>query len=250
MRLKEGILRIRSFDRMGALITFLAILLLLPVSGPAQEMDDIISYAVENQLLTDPGVPAHLIDVQTNEGVVTLYGSVVNLLAKERAAKVAETVKGVRSVINEIIVKDVERSDDAIERDATRALFEDPATEAYEINVEVWNGKAILNGRVESREEKMLAEKVVRGIRGVADIENNIEIFYKATRADEEIQADVRRRLESDVWVDDQLIQVQVNDGNVVLTGIVGSAAEYKAARRDAWVNGTKSVNTSMLEIK
>ena len=107
-----------------------------------------------------------------------------------------------------------------------------------------------MSGRVESLQEKLLAEVVVRGIRGVTDIENNIEIFYKAVRADEEIEADVRRRLESDVWVDDKLIQVEVNDGNVVLTGLVGSAAEYRAARRDAWVNGTESVNTDMLEIK
>jgi osmotically-inducible protein OsmY len=250
MRFAYLIRKIKNYVEPGTLAIFLSIFLILPVSGRAQEMDDTkVSYAVENQLIADEGVPAHLINVQAKDGIVSLSGNVNNLMAKERAGKVAETVKGVKAVINKIYVREIDRSDEAIANDATMALFEDPATEAYEVDVIVRDGKAILSGRVQSRQEKMLAEQVVRGVRGIREIENNIEIFYKATRADEEIKADVRRRLESDVWVDDQLIQIEVNNGNVILTGMVGSAAEHEAARRDAWVTGTKSVNTSMLEI-
>jgi hypothetical protein len=55
-----------------------------------------ITLAVETALVNESGVPAHLIDVNTRDGVVTLSGWVDNLLAKERAGEIAESIKGVR----------------------------------------------------------------------------------------------------------------------------------------------------------
>jgi osmotically-inducible protein OsmY len=40
--------------------------------------------------------------VNTRDGIVTLSGWVDNLLAKERAGQIAESVKGVRAVVNRI----------------------------------------------------------------------------------------------------------------------------------------------------
>jgi osmotically-inducible protein OsmY len=45
------------------------------------------------------------------------------------------------------------------------------------------------------------------------------------------------------------LIDVSVADGNVKLNGTVGSAAEKRRARTDAWVGGVKSVDDSELEV-
>ena len=64
-----------------------------------------VSDAVENELFMDQAVPAHQLVVSTTEGIVTLRGAVENILAKERAAKIAMTVKGVRAVVNQIEVK-------------------------------------------------------------------------------------------------------------------------------------------------
>ena len=84
---------------------FLSIVFLAFSAADAATVKDIdITLAVDRQLQNDDGVPAHLIDVQTNDGVVTLRGPVESLLARERAAEVAATVKGVRSIINLIEV--------------------------------------------------------------------------------------------------------------------------------------------------
>ena len=75
------------------------------LAAEAKDIKDIdITLAVDRQLQIDEGVPAHLIDVRTKDGIVTLSGPVENLLARERAAEIAATVKGVRSVINLIDV--------------------------------------------------------------------------------------------------------------------------------------------------
>jgi osmotically-inducible protein OsmY len=61
--------------------------------------DTTISDAVEDELLVDKAVPLQKIDVTTIDGIVTLEGQVRNALAKERAANIAETVKGVCAVV-------------------------------------------------------------------------------------------------------------------------------------------------------
>ena len=71
----------------------------------ASETDDIkdidITLAVDRQLQIDEGLPAHQVDVQTRDGIVTLSGSVENLLASEsyygsfqRSIRLPAEVKG------------------------------------------------------------------------------------------------------------------------------------------------------------
>lgn len=64
----------------------------IPASAAPPSKDRAITLAIEDKLLTDPGVPAHLIDVESGEGIVTLSGSVDTGLAKERATKAAGTL--------------------------------------------------------------------------------------------------------------------------------------------------------------
>ena len=58
--------------------------------------DSGITAAVEAGLGFRKGVFPSDVDVSTSEGIVTLSGSVNNLLAKERAVKMAESIRGVR----------------------------------------------------------------------------------------------------------------------------------------------------------
>jgi osmotically-inducible protein OsmY len=242
------------------LIMPLAIILLLWVFGTqhswAQETekkeiaDAKIMLALETELQLSEAVPSHLIDVFANEGIVTLSGSVSNVLAKERATELAETIKGVSAVVNNIEVNTILRPDEELKQDIINALLYDPATDSYEITPEVNQGAVTLEGTVESWQEKKLAGDVTRSVRGVMEVKNNIQIDYPERRADNEIEADIKRRLKNDVWVDEALINVNSEGGDVTLTGTVGSAAERRWAAYDAWVMGTESVDTSGLEIK
>jgi len=209
-----------------------------------------VTAAVETNLRTDPAVSANLVDVATDTGIVTLLGRVPNLLSKERAVRIAESVKGVRAVVDTLQVMPRLRSDQQIRRDIEDALLADPAADSYEISVMVANGIATLTGTVASRAEKQLAGRVAKTVIGIKELKNEIRVNYTAERSDAEIKRDIEGRLKWDVYVDDILIDVSVTDGKVVLSGIVGSAAEKTQAIQDVWVAGVRSVYATGLEVE
>jgi hyperosmotically inducible periplasmic protein len=67
--------------------------------------DAAITATVKTKLATVKGVIANDINVDTNEGVVTLKGSVPTAAQKTRAAEVARATTGVKSVVNELTVQ-------------------------------------------------------------------------------------------------------------------------------------------------
>jgi len=213
--------------------------------------DPEITSAIEIEYWEDESVASNQIDVETNEGIVILSGSVSNILAKERAEKIAEAVVGVRSVINRIEVKPRgDRTDRELRSAIIRALIADPVTESYEIQTKVGNGVVTLTGTVDSWQEKQLCETVIKSVKGVIDIKNQIKVDYEVDRFDSEIKQEVIKRLTNDVRVDDALIDVDVKNGKVTLSGIVGSAQEKSQARVDAWVGGVSSINTEDLKVQ
>lgn len=223
----------------------------LRVETPEQDLrDKDITDAVQNDLLMSPSVPSHLIDVQTENGIVILSGSVDSLLAEDRAITIAESIKGVRSVVDKIEVVPVYREDQEIQRDLERAFILDPVAEKYEIDVQVSGGTAYLRGTVDSWAEKRLAAQVAKGVKGIKNIANEIEVEYAVSRPDTEIKADIERQLKIDPYVDHEFIDVRVTEGMVQLSGTVGSAAEKRRATYKSWVAGATTVDDSGLEIE
>jgi osmotically-inducible protein OsmY len=243
--------RITSLKRILIFMAIISIFIPSPVlAGEVREIKDIdITLAAETQLENDDGVPAHLIDVRTRDGIVTLTGSVENLLARERATDIVATIKGVRSVINLIDVLWIVRTDDQIRADVELALMDDPATDLFEIDVGVRNGTVILNGKVDSWQEKQLCILTAKGVIGVKKVKSDIKVSQKFKRPDDEIKTEIERRMVYDVWIDGALINVKVQRGCVSLSGAVGSLAEKTRAFRNAWVAGVISVEDKDLRI-
>lgn len=226
--------------------------LLMPVSASRGEdiTDRDITGAVETELIFDEVVASHLIDVETIDGVVTLSGTVSNVMSRERAVMIAESVKGVRAVVNEIGVAPIKRTDPVIGDDVRTALVTDPVTESWEIDVIVNDAKVTLTGMVDTWAEKRFAERVAQTVKGVKEIENNISVSYDTTRPDSEILTEVEAALEWDPYVDDHLIDIAVDNGEVTMSGTVGSAAEKTRAKSGAWLAGASSVDAGELEVE
>ncbi len=242
--------RIRS---LFAVLALAGCLLWAAPSAAAEAVDlgdEGITMAVENELFYDKAVDQDRIDVVTVDGIVTLSGTTRNILAKERAARLAETVRGVRSVVNRIeVAPPVVRDDVEVLRDIETALLMDPAAESYEVIPAVQDGSVTLTGSVQSWQEKRLAGRVARGVRGVTEVRNEITVEYEMDRPDGEILTEVQGALRWDAYVDHALIDVTVDNGQVVLAGTVGSAAEKRRAEADAWVVGTTQVDATGLEV-
>lgn len=94
--------------------------------------------AIEERLAQDHLVQENLIEDVSEKGIATLLGEVDNLLAKERATALTGTIKGVPSVINQLLVNPSHSDVDQDITDQVRsAILENPATELYDMKVNV-----------------------------------------------------------------------------------------------------------------
>jgi osmotically-inducible protein OsmY len=228
----------------------LALLPLQAASTKREITDSGITAAVEGGLAFEKGVFPNDVDVSTSQGIVTLSGSVNNLLAKERAVKMAESIRGVRGVIDRTTVTPVSRSDADTRKDIQAALRLDPATESYRVAVSVQNAVATLTGSVGSYTEKELVARIAKGVKGIREVRNEVAINYLSKRTDSQIAADIKSRLQWDIWVNGDMTIVEVSGGKATLTGIVGSAIAKSRASDDAWVNGVLSVDASGMRVE
>jgi len=231
---------------------FIGLISMPPVSAQSEKniTDKDISLAIDRELIFDESVNSQLIDVTTNDGIVTLSGMVDNILEKERAVRIAETIKGVRSVINRLAVTAINIPDEQIQQNVQIALINDTATDSWEIDASVKNGIVTLKGKVDSWAEKKLAAQVAKGVKGVRDLKNDIKINYQSDRSDYEIKMDIKNQLKSSIWIDDALVDVNVKNGKVKLSGVVGSAAEKRRVFSKSWVAGVRMVDDSDLDVK
>jgi osmotically-inducible protein OsmY len=231
-------------------------MLVVPAAAQESELrsdigDHDIEIAIQNEMFIDEGVASHRIDIEVQQGIVTLSGGVDNVLARQRAREIAMATKGVRSVVNTIEVTPKGRPAKELRQDIERALMIDPTTESYEVDVSVNDdGIVTLSGSVDSWAEQELCLDVARGVRGVRQVKDDIRIAAVSDRSDPEIRNDVIGRLRNDARLDHGLIDVTVNDAQVSLSGSVGSAAERQRALSDAWVAGAKGVDVSALDVR
>ncbi|MEX1309099.1 MAG: BON domain-containing protein [Candidatus Sulfomarinibacteraceae bacterium] len=245
----------RTFESATRACSALLVLLVLSHPGSAfgatDEVTDLgISDAVEDRLLSDPAVPLNRIGVSVENGVVELDGTVTNVTAKQRAVELATVIRGVRSIIDRIRVVPVwDVSDEELEADVREALFRDPATEEWEVEINVADASVDLTGVVDSWSEKRLAERIAGSVRGVREVDNGIAVEIVENRGDSELEMEIEAMLRWDAYLSRSVIRTRVEDGAAVLTGSVCSLGQRVLAANNAWVAGVRSVDVSGLEI-
>ena len=69
------------------------------------------------------------------------------------------------------------RPDAQIRRDVVAALQSDP-TESYKITPSVEDGEVTLSGTVNSFQERELTKLVAKGVRGVKEVDDQIDVDY------------------------------------------------------------------------
>ncbi|REK17579.1 MAG: BON domain-containing protein [Planctomycetota bacterium] len=211
--------------------------------------DNDILEAVEEDLRTDNAVPEHQIYVEVRGGIVTLSGTSNTLLGKRRAQRLIESLRGVRGVVNRVTVPRTNRTDGEILSDVKDVLRDDQVADLAELKLELQDGVATLSGVVDSFAERELTDHAVAGVRGVVDIDNRITVNQTQSRSDAEILPEIERRLASSPWLTSDSINVNVENGSVTLTGVVGSVQEKSLARVLSWVTGVRTVDNRQLEV-
>jgi len=89
-------------------VALVLILLLVGVTAAAAQQaasDDEIYDLVRRRLAGDPDVKGGAFDITVQNGVVTLKGVVRSEKGKKKADRLTRKVKGVKDVINQLVVK-------------------------------------------------------------------------------------------------------------------------------------------------
>ncbi|MBX3024147.1 BON domain-containing protein [bacterium] len=140
-----------------------------------------ITSAAKVRLMANSQTPASDINVDTDEGRVTLFGSVPTAAAKRAAEAEVREVSGVRSVKNELTIvparaeKAVAASDADIRTRVENRLEKDAAI-GHDIDVEVSNGTVRLTGTVGSQSERLQALTIARATDGVRSVVDSLRV--------------------------------------------------------------------------
>lgn len=251
------ILRFIGFMKARIIQTFAVVLFFLPF-GPIPDVgvgedlvnDKTIALAIENRMLRSDEVRSHSVRAMADKGIVKLTGKVDNLFASRQAVRIAAEVRGVKSVINQIVVETPSTPDDLLAERVVANLKTSGPVDSGAIKVTAKGGTATLSGVVESLAEKQLAEHSATMVKGVTAIENELEVASSETRTDQELQEEISSLIDHSAILDESKIEISVVDGIAELEGVVASLAQKRKAVELASIRGAAGVSDGALRVE
>ncbi len=146
----------------------------------ADTRDDVaIDVGVDFELGVDQLLQVLDIKPAVKAGIVTLTGTVHTLYEKTHAAEVVARVKGVRGVVNKLVMDgDTNQSNTVLEKMVRDRLLQNAITSpaVFRLQVKVNNGIAMLIGRVDTWAQRAEAERVTLGTEGIWRIDNRLQV--------------------------------------------------------------------------
>lgn len=153
-----------------------------PGSTMQMASDAWITSAIKMRLMANGDTPALDINVDTQNGAVTLFGIVPSQVSKAAAEAEAKKVDGVRTVRNDLQVvaesaqEKVEVKDEELTVKVNDAIDKRDALEKADIDVEVKNGVVRLTGTVPNQTLRLVAATTARSIKGVRSVHDELKI--------------------------------------------------------------------------
>jgi len=153
-----------------------------PADLKSSASDMWITTEAKMRLLARSETPGFDINVDTDRGVVTLFGSVDSAMTKRKAEAVVREVGGVVNVVNDLQVvapgaeNRVARSDEQILESIQERIDARSALDDSDIDVEVSAGVARLKGDVKSRGDQVTALTVARSTEGVKRVIDDLRL--------------------------------------------------------------------------
>ena len=247
----------KTIYRLGVMMFAVVALLMLSMPVQASKMDNSIESSAKKSYVFQTYLKADDIKVKSEDGVVSLTGTVSEESHKSLAQETVADIPGVKSVNNMLEVKGespAEMSDAWITAKVkTIFLFHRNVSAMTEVDTKA--GIVTLQGKAANEAQKDLTTEYAKDIEGVKGV-NNVMTVTKTPKTkrtagekidDASITAQVKMTLLYHRSTSAINTKVVTRKGVVTLSGKAGSAAEVKLATKFANdVNGVKSVKNRM----
>jgi osmotically-inducible protein OsmY len=199
---------------------------------------------VLEQLDCDPQVNSSHIGVIARNGLVTLTGHVPTLAEKVAAETSAGMVRGVRAVVDQLVVEPRQQaltSDEVIADRASARLATNSAVPAGRLHVSVSDGIVTVRGRVDWQFQRDAARDDLHRLDGIRRVVDEVEV---ASPIGETIASDIVQKALGRVAPPHcQTVTVSCDGTVVTLSGTIPSWYERSAAEQAAWtVPGVSAV--------
>lgn len=233
-------------------------LLVFSVSAQAANVDERIESSAKQSYVFKTYLQGDDIKIRSNEGVVTLTGTVQEESHKTLANETVVNLPGVKSVENKLEVKDTPptANSDAwlMTKVKTNLLFHSSVS-AAQTEVVVKDGIVTLRGNVDNLAQKELTTEYAKDVEGVKDVNNEMTVTKSPSKErtagekidDASITALVKLTLLYHHSTSAINTKVETEKGVVTLSGKANNRAELTLATKLAKdVNGVKDVKNRM----
>lgn len=204
---------------------------------------------VLNELLWDPLVPEARVGVSCNGGVVTLTGHLDSYAEKVATKRAVERVGGVKAIAVELDVIPIgihQRSDTEIASAVETALSWSTSVPPNRVKVAVEKGWVTLGGELDWHYQRRAVERIIRPLKGVVGITDNIHL--KALAIPANLSGRIEDALTRQATREAKRIEIAVDGSVVTLRGKVHSWAEKNAAEGATWsAPGVTRVNNELV---
>jgi hyperosmotically inducible periplasmic protein len=189
------------------------------------------------------------------KGVATLTGTVDNLGSLQDAERAASKVDGVTRVVNNIQVRAEDFTPAQMAEEARKHVVTYYAYGIFDnIQLEAQADKLIVSGQVTDPFKKSDLGKILERVKGVATLENNLEVLPVSSQ-DDQLRAQVARAIYGSSSLSmygnrsNPPVHIIVKNGHVTLEGAVGSKMDKSLAEFAARSAGLSFSVTNNLRV-
>jgi osmotically-inducible protein OsmY len=200
-----------------------------------QVSNHLLAADVREELDWDRTLDASRIQVDANDGRITLRGAVKTFAEVRQAELDACAVRGVCAVDNEVQVGLGGEivTDPVITLECLRALNSDPSVPRQAVAARVTDGWVTLTGQVSHHYERRAAEHAVAPVIGVLGISNKVELTREPIPSD--VVHRIRSALQRKAIIENSPIAVSTMGDIVYLDGYAATWLAIRTAVDTAW---------------
>lgn len=241
---------------------FLAVIFAVVLTGTsvrASETDDRIQSSAKDSYVFRTYLKDDSIRTISNDGMVTLTGTVSEESHKSLAQKTVESLPGVKSVDNQLVINGDQppvNSDGWLSMQVKWALLYNRNVSAVNTQVFVTDGVVTLKGQADSQAQKDLTGEYAKDIDGVKGVDNQMTIGETVNQPnqnkdnkidDASITAQVKMAFLTHHSTSAFKTGVETTNGVVTLSGSAATSAGKDMATKVAGdINGVSSVVNNM----